>query len=117
MDLKKSLFDPIKSDTEVLESFKKLIQINHIHQRNRQITFQYVSEDSNVDNRDEFYNFVSIIIKPEDNKSIKEFLYNLYERFDFTFLMSFFSKDYPDEFKNLDLDSILKLKEILSHVG
>lgn len=116
MELKKSLFDSHRNDAELFENFKKLVQINHIHTKYQQPLFINNTEPNHIDNRDEFYNFVSIIIKPDDSKGLKEFLNNLYDKLDFSFLLSYFSKEHPEELKGLNLESIVKLKEILDQV-
>lgn len=116
MESKKSLFDPHRPDSELFDNFKKLVHVNHKHKKSKQIPLYCPSESSYVDNRDEFYNFVSIIIKPDDNRSLKEFLYNLYERLDFSFLLSYFSKEHPEELQGANLKSIMKLKELLDQV-
>lgn len=116
MEQRHHLFDIQRSEAELLENFKKLVQINHVHKRNRQLVFQYTAEPHRNNNQDEFYNFVSIIIKPDENRSIREFLYNIYEKLDLSFLFAYFSKEHAEELKGLNMESIMKLKEIMDQV-
>lgn len=116
MESKKSLLESTKTEAELFENFRKLIQINHLHRKTAYSTGTHSNDPTVMENRDEFYNLVSIIIKPDDTKGLKDFLNNLYDRLDFSFLLSYFSKEHPEELKGLDLESIVKLKEVLDQV-
>lgn len=113
MENSPKLWERSKSDHELHDMFQKIIRVNRVH--NRLPTFENLDEKPENE-KDEFYNFVSIIINPEQDSSVRKMLFTIYEKLDFGILMSYFYRENPEEFGNMNLDTIDKLKRILDQV-
>ena len=113
METSNKLWDKSKSEQELHETFQKIIRVNRVH--NRTIIYEDFPETQQSKN-DDFFNFVSIIINPDPDSAVRKLLNNIYEKMDFALLMSYFYSENNQEFGNLNVDSISKLKRIFDEV-
>lgn len=102
------------SENEIFEKFKKLIIINKIHDKQLKIDLNHRKEDEDQMAKAEFYSFISIIIKPEDENKLVQYFYMLFEKFDMNFFFSLFNKE--DDEDKINMETIMKLKKILEEV-
>jgi hypothetical protein len=103
------------SENEIFDKFKRLMIVNTLHNKNSKIDFNNNKDDEDQMAKAEFYNFMSIIIKPEEETNFLKYFYMIFENFDFNLLFSFFNKE-DGEDKNINMDIIMKLKKILEEV-
>ena len=114
MDIHNKIWDRTKSDQDIFEMFQKIIRVNRVH--NRSISFDEIPNDLET-TKDDFFNFVSIIINPEQDSAVKKMILNLYEKMDINLLISYFYKENQQDFGTLNVESISKLKKIFDEVS
>jgi len=116
MDISQKIWDKSKTEGELMDTFRKLVQLNLLH-NNLPVpeVLQNQMVNTHRDNT-EFYNLISIIIKPDEDRSLREVLYEFYQNLDFAFLLNFFFRDAPTDVSGLNLDAMNRLKKILDEV-
>ena len=114
MEITPKLWEKSKSDQEIQDMFQKIIRVNRVHRR---IPSLENLAQKNENERDEFYNFVSIIINPEQDSSVKKMITNIYESIDIHILLSYFYREQKHQFENLNLEAITKLKRLFDQVN
>lgn len=113
MENSSKLWDRSKPDHELHDMFQKIIRVNRVHSHQPAFDILNIKQENE---RSEFYNFVSIIINPEQDSSMKKILSNIYERIDLGMLLSYFYRENSVEFGNLNLETIDKLKKVVDQV-
>ena len=118
METTKTIWDRSKTDKELTEKFRKLVQLNLLHNNIPlpDILQKHLSNGPQAIPAPEFYNFISVIIKPDQERSLREVLYELYQSLDFGFLLNFFFKDQPIEAQGFNLESMARLRKIFEEV-
>lgn len=116
MDISQKIWDKSKTEGELMDTFRKLVQLNLLH-NNLPVpeVLQNQMVNTHRDNT-EFYNLISIIIKPDEDRSLREVIYEFYQNLDFAFLLNFFFRDAPTDVSGLNLDAMNRLKKILDEV-
>jgi len=117
MDISQKIWDKSKTETELMETFRKLVQLNLLH--NNLPVPEFLQNHMSAPHHDntELYNLISIIIKPEEDRSLREVIYEFYQNLDFAFLLNFFFRDAPADISGLNLDAMNRLKKILDEVA
>ena len=113
MEITPKIWERSKTDKELHLLFQKIIRINRVHSK---LPLIEASSANEPPEKHEFYNFVSIIINPEQDSSLKKIITNFYEGIDFSLLLSFFYAPTSNDPHNLNLDAIAKLKRLFDQV-
>lgn len=112
MENNAKLWDRSRSDQETFETFKKIVRINRVHSRSPVLDLAEPPKPQ----KDEFYNFISIIINPEQDSSMAKLIANLYEQIDLGALLSLFYRQTTQDFGSLNMDAIAKLRKVFEEV-
>ena len=117
METGRKVWDKTKSAEELYDTFKKMVQVNHLHNKSPlgDLAADHLASQRG-DRSPDFFNFVSIIIRPEEGGNIRLKLYDLYDRLDFSFLLSFFFRERQEELQHFNVETIERLKKIIEDV-
>lgn len=113
MESSARLWDRSRSDQELQEMFKKIVRVNRVH--SRLPALETVAPVAALE-KDEFYNFISIIINPDQDSSVTKLLMNLYDQIDLGAILSLFYKEAQTDFGALNLDAIARLRKLFEEV-
>ncbi len=117
MDISQKIWDKSKTEGELMDTFRKLVQLNLLHNNLPVPEILQNQMSSTYRDNTEFYNLISIIIKPNEDRSLREVIYEFYQNLDFAFLLNLFFRDSPSDISGLNLEAMNRLKKIFDEVN
>lgn len=113
MESNARLWERARGDQDTFETFKKIVRINRVHSKGTAPDILGPSAPP----KDEFYNFISIIINPEQDSSVSKLIASFYDQIDLGALLSLFFRSSTQDLGAFNMDAIAKLRKLFEEVS